>query len=162
MRPTDSQPAPQHPHVGSDVYNWSRFGRHRLRVPAGVLIDSPLPGGPGAWLGTIWPDADAPGGWARMLWQPDPLGRGWIVPARLAGGDVLEFGRVSPEGQDDRWFGILDSYDAVEWLTIQGPYREPAAANDAADRALAVVRYERVRRPAGPIRCGRAVRRSHP
>lgn len=104
----------------TSVYDWTRFGRHRLRAPAGVLVDSPLRVGPHLWLGTLWPSDDEPCGWARMLWHPDHDHGGWTIPARLAGGDVLEFG-ADHDGHPVRWYGIVDSYDAVEWLTIQGP-----------------------------------------
>jgi hypothetical protein len=124
------------------AYDWGQFGRHRLRVPAGVLIDSPVSARAGVWLGTLWPDDRAPGGWTRMLWEPDvALRRGWTVPARMAGGDVIEFGADQP-GTVVRWYGIVDSYDAVEWLTLQGPYPHPAAAMRDADRLLADIRYQ--------------------
>jgi len=137
-------------------YDWSRFGRHRLRAPAGVLIDSPL-GRPGAgWLGTLWPAAEA-SGWSRMLWTPDTESGGWTIPGRLAGGDVIEFG-ADHAGQTVRWYGILDSYDAIEWLTIQGPYLEPGAAYQDAQLLLGQLRYALVlrarttcRRRGGPV-----------
>lgn len=128
-------------------YDWTRFGRHQLRVPAAVLIDSPL-GRPGhGWLATLWPACDAEAGWARMLWEPQSLHGGWLVPARLAGGDVLEFG-ADHSGEPVRWYGILHTYDAVEWLTIQGPYDGPRAAHDHAEQLLARLRYE------PPLRAG--------
>lgn len=124
------------------AYDWSVFGRHRLRVPAGVLIDAPV-GVPGhGWLATLWPQPDSEVGWARMLWEPDHVhGTGWIVPQRLAGGDVIEFGADQPD-HVARWYGIIDSYDAVEWLTVQGPYNDPTAAHDHAQALLAAVRYQ--------------------
>lgn len=125
------------PHGG---YEWSRFGRHRLRASAGVLIDSPLgPAGHG-WLGTLWL-AGEPLAWARMLWTPHADLGGWTIPARLAGGDVIEFG-ADRAGQVVRWYGIVDSYDAVEWLTLQGPYPDPCAAHQHAVQLLAQDRYE--------------------
>jgi len=124
------------PHGG---YDWSRFGRHRLRAAGGVLIDSPLgPAGHG-WLGTLWLAGD-PLAWSRMLWTPDPELGGWIVPGRLAGGDVIEFG-ADRTGQAVRWYGIVDSYDAVEWLTLQGPYPDPCAAHQHAQQLLGHMRY---------------------
>lgn len=133
---TDPKPA-----LASRSYDWTRFGRHRLRATAGVLIDSPLPGRNGSWLGTLWPDPQRPG-WERMLWEPDSVqSHGWLVPIRLAGGDVIEFGGEQ-DGQILRWYGIVDSYDAIEWLTIQGPYENPAAAHEDAQRILTHVRYQ--------------------
>lgn len=121
-------------------YDWSRFGRHRLRAPAGVLIDSPVGFQAGSWLGTLWPSEAEPCGWARMLWQSDLARGGWLIPNRLAGGDVLEFGVVATGGIV-RWYGIVDSYDAVEWLTVQGPYSDPGTAYRHAQVLLAEVRY---------------------
>jgi hypothetical protein len=123
------------------LYDWTRFGRHRLRAPAGVLIDSPLGFEPNGWLGTLWPAAAEPGGWARMLWSADNTHGGWLVPQRLAGGDVLEFG-ADHDHKLARWYGIVDSYDAVEWLTVQGPYPHPAAAHEHAGQLLALIRFE--------------------
>jgi hypothetical protein len=92
-------------------------------------------------MATVWPDARVAGGWGRMLWLPDPAyGRGWLIPDRLALGDVLEFGAASPGG-DSCWYGILDSYEVAAWLTVQGPYPDPAAAFGEADRLLAGERY---------------------
>ncbi|MEX2290532.1 MAG: hypothetical protein WD794_09435 [Mycobacteriales bacterium] len=77
-----------------------------------------------------------------MLWQPDPTyGRGWLIPDRLALGDVLEFGTRTPAGSGARWYGILDSYEVAAWLTMQGPYPNPAAALAEAERLLAGERY---------------------
>jgi hypothetical protein len=121
-------------------YDWSRFGRHRLRAPAGVLIDSPLGFQAHGWLGTLWPGDGEAGGWARMLWQADPAHGGWLIPRRLAGADVLEFG-ADQACQVVRWYGIVDCYDAVEWLTVQGPYAEPGAAHAHAQQLLAGLRY---------------------
>ena len=129
------------PHSG---YDWSRFGRHRLRAPASVLIDSPLGAAGSGWLGTVWPAGDS-SGWARMLWTPNPNLGGWTIPSRLAGGDVIEFG-ADHDGHVVRWYGILDSYDAVEWLTLQGPYAEPCAAHGDAERILDGLRYAQARR----------------
>lgn len=121
-------------------YDWSRFGRHRLRAPAGVLIDSPVGFQAESWLGTLWPSDADPCGWARMLWHADHSRGGWLIPSRLAGGDVLEFGAQADWGLV-RWYGIVDSYDAVEWLTVQGPYSYPGAASDDALRQLDHLRY---------------------
>lgn len=133
-------PVAPDPAVPASSYDWARFGRHRFRTPAAVVVDSPLPpAGPG-WMATVWPDPAVPGGWGRMLWQPDPAyGRGWLIPDRLTLGDVLEFGAHSSAG--DRWYGILDSYEVGAWLTVQGPYPAPAAALEEAERLLAGERY---------------------
>jgi hypothetical protein len=130
------------------VYDWTRFGRHRLRAPVGVLIDSPLGFESPGWLGTLWPAAAEPGGWARMLWTVDNTRGGWLVAERLAGGDVLEFG-ADHDDKLVRWYGIVDSYDAVEWLTVQGPYSEPASAYEHAQHLLARIRFEPPRRAQG-------------
>ena len=36
---------------------------------------------------------------------------------------------------------VVDSYDAAEWLTVQGPYREPAAAYEHAQELVGQLRY---------------------
>ena len=142
-------------------YDWTRFGYHRLRVPDGILIDTPLARGAESWLGTLWSDNRAVGGWARMLWEPDSaFGRGWVVPARLAGGDVIEFGADQP-GTVVRWYGIIDSYDAIEWLTVQGPYPDPAAALHDADRRLADIRFRPSMNPVAARPCTRRPRFRH-
>jgi hypothetical protein len=53
---------------------------------------------------------------------------------------VLEFGNDTAD-RPVRWYGIVDSYDAVEWLTMQGPYRDPRAAHEHAQQLLAQLRY---------------------
>lgn len=160
-KPTPITP-PAQPQVAA--YDWSRFGRHRLRSAAGNLLDTPLHRGPGGWLGTLWPDHRVPGGWDRMLWtMPPPPGHGWALPARLAGGDVLEFGTTSGgTGGLDRWYGIVDSYDGTEWLTIQGPYPHPAAAHADAEALLAQLRYQPPLRAQVTRNCTRTRRPRHP
>jgi len=150
--------------MSASSYDWARFGRHRFRTPGAVVVDSPLPPAGAGWMATVWPDQLAPGGWGRMPWQPDPTyGRGWLIPERLALGDVLEFGAHGPA--DDRWYGILDSYEVAAWLTVQGPYPEPAAALAEAERLLASERYlpaldtQPRREPTRP--CARQPRRRH-
>lgn len=124
----------------SEPYDWTRFGRHRLRAIHAVVIDSPLgPAGHG-WLATTWPAPETDAGWARLLWQFDGANGGWIIPGRLAGGDVVEFGADRAD-YPVRWYGIVDSYDAVEWLVIQGPYAGPWEAHEDAQQILAQMRY---------------------
>ncbi len=118
-------------------YDWARFGRHRLRAPAAVIIDHPLD--PAGWAATVWADPTQPGGWTRLCWEQAPTAGGWALPARLALGDVVEFGTHARPGA--RWYGIVDAYEPGGWLTLQGPYPHPdAAARDAA-RLLAAERY---------------------
>ena len=125
------------------AYDWTQFGRHRLRAADGAIIDLPVPVGAGrhVWVATMWPDPHVDGGWARALWQPHPTtGRGWRIPLQLAAGDVLEFGADTPQ-QPVRWYGIMDSYEVDRWATVQGPYPHPAAAYEEAQRLLALERY---------------------
>ena len=124
----------------STAYDWNRRGRHRLRTPAAVVIDLPVPTAVDAhvWVATIWPDAQA-GGWARALWEPESR-RGWHLPMELAAGDVIEFGADTP-ARPVRWFGIMDSYEPDRWATIQGPYPSPTDAWDDAQRLLALERF---------------------
>lgn len=135
LEPTGRTPPPR--------YDFTRFGRHRLRAPNGAIIDLPVAVVPGAqvWVATIWPDPNAPGGWGRQLWSLDPLtGRGWQLPHQLAAGDIVEFGADTP-AQPHRWYGIMDSYIVDEWATIQGPYEHPDVAIDHAQRLLALERF---------------------
>ncbi len=139
--PNAAPPVAPDPAAPASSYDWTRFGRHRLRTPAAVVVDSPLSPTGQRWMATVWTDPGSPGGWGRMLWQPDPAhGRGWLVPDSLTLGDVLEFGAHSPGGSA-RWYGILDSYDVAAWLTVQGPYTDPTAAVREADQLLAGERY---------------------
>jgi hypothetical protein len=124
-------------------YDWSRFGRHRLRAPASVVIDLPIASDAASavWVATVWPDPRAPGGWERIPWGVDQhAGRGWVLPQQLAAGDVLEFGADTPT-TPVRWYGVLDSYEFDRWLTVQGPYPHLTAAYDDAQRLLALERY---------------------
>lgn len=103
------------------------------------MFDSPVgPAGAG-WLGTLWP-LGPECGWERMLWAVDGTSGGWVVPGRLGGGDVIEFGNDTADRMV-RWYGIVDSYDAVEWLIIQGPYPEPWAAHQHGQQLLDALRY---------------------
>jgi hypothetical protein len=122
-------------------YDWSRFGRHRLRAPASVVIDVPVPTVSHVYVSSVWPDARAPGGWARLPWEVDPLtGRGWLLPQQLAAGDIIEFAATTAGGWQ-RWHGVLDSYEFDRWLTVQGPYPDAAAAQDDAQRLLGLERF---------------------
>lgn len=114
-------------------YDWERFGRHRLRVTAGTLLDHPVTSE--GWVATELVDQRQPSGWARLAWRPAPT-RGWLLPSDLALGDIVEFGH----GQT-QWWGILDSYEPGGWLTVQGPYASPMEASREAERLLAAERY---------------------
>lgn len=129
------------PTSGPQGYDYRRFGRHRLRAPAAVLVDLPVPAAATArlWVATIWPDPRAPGGWARFAWPPEHERAGWFLPAQLAAGDVLEFGADTPTAPL-RWYGIMDSYQ-TEWMTVQGPYPDPAGAHLESQRLLALERF---------------------
>lgn len=137
---TTPDPAPAARHeVGG--YDWSRFGRHRLRAPASVVIDVPLPPASHRSVATVWPDARTPGSWARVPWALDPrTGRGWVLPQQLSAGDVIEFA-ANTAGGWMRWHGVLDSYEFDRWLTVQGPYPDAAAAYDDAQRLLGLERF---------------------
>lgn len=127
--------------LGAADYDWSRFGRHRLRAPASVVIDAPVPTVSHVSVSTVWPDTTMPGGWAQLPWEVDPrTGRGWVLPQQLAAGDVIEFAATSARGWV-RWYGVLDSYEFDRWLTMQGPYPDAGAAYDDAQRLLGVERF---------------------
>lgn len=133
------------------VYDWTRFGRHRFRTAAGVLLDHPL--SPFGWVAAARADLSQPGGWQRDGWLPAPVG-GWHLSAVLALGDVIEFGAGA-----DRWIGIVDSYDPGGWLTLQGPYPTAAAAGAHAERLLAAERYLPPVQPQRPHRRPRSCTR---
>lgn len=136
--PPPTQPTP------AVVYDWSRFGRHRLRAPDGAIVDLPVPtaGAVSVWVASLWPEPYAPGGgWGRELWALVRVGgRGWRLPMHLAAGDVLEFGADTAE-QPVRWYGIMDSYEVDRWATVQGPYPDPAAAYEDAQQLLGLERF---------------------
>ena len=141
--PPDAEPAT------AAVYDWGRFGRHRLRAPDGAIIDLPVStaGATAVWVATVWPDPHVPGGWARQIWAVHPTsGGGWRLPLQLAAGDVLEFGADKPSGPV-RWYGIMDAYEVDRWATVQGPYPRPAAAYEDAQRLLALERFQPAIRP---------------
>ena len=129
---------------GAPVYDWTRFGRHRFRAAAGVLLDHPL--NPVGWTATARADLTQPGGWQLAGWSSAPAG-GWHLSALLALGDVIEFGAGA-----DRWIGIVDSYDPGGWLTLQGPYPSVADAAAHAERLLAAERYLPAVQPHRPRR----------
>jgi hypothetical protein len=113
---------------------WHELGRHRFRAPVGSVIDTPFPI-VGGWVAIVWPDPTMPAGWQRLVWAPDPItGRGWFIPNRLALGDIIEFG--SDAAGTLRWYGIVDSYEAGKWLTLQGPYPTPTEAKAVAEQLL--------------------------
>jgi hypothetical protein len=139
------QPPPPPPAATGQqpVYDWTRFGRHRLRAPDAVIVDLPVPitAARQVWVATVFPDSRVAGGWARLAWEIDQdTQRGWRLPMQLAAGDVLEFGADTPT-QPVRWYGIMDSYEVDRWATVQGPYPHPAAAWDDAQRLLALERF---------------------
>ncbi|GMU79539.1 MAG: hypothetical protein AMXMBFR46_23290 [Acidimicrobiia bacterium] len=146
-RPTDSPPCsppPGSPAVDARAgYDWTRFGRHHFRAPAGALIDLPVSAADAAsvWVATIWPQPDVAGGWARTLWLADRIGRGWRLPTQLAAGDVLEVGADTTD-RPVRWYGIIVAYDPDQSLTVQGPYPHPAAAHRHADQLLDAQRFQ--------------------
>lgn len=156
---SDRRPAPPGAATDAGAYDWSRFGRHRLRTPAAIVIDTPLALAGQAWTATMWPDARLPGGWGRLVWELDPqAARGWLLPEALAMGDIIEFGVNSPS-RSLRWYGIVDSYDVDAWLTLQGPYPHPATAHHDAERLLAPLRYSNPLRPPTDRICSRSPRR---
>jgi hypothetical protein len=135
---TDPLPRPPVDQPGPDAgYDWARFGRHRLRTPAAVIIDHPLD--PAGWVATVWADPSEPSGWTQLCWEHTPVAGGWALPTRLALGDIVEFGTHARP--DARWYGIVDAYEPGGWLTIQGPYSRPDAAAGDAARLLAAERY---------------------
>jgi hypothetical protein len=133
------------PSAGS--YDWSRFGRHRLRAVAATMLDHPVGGGS---VATLCADPSQPGEWSRLPWQPAATG-GWNLPTRLALGDVVEFGHGNV-----KWWGIVDSYVPDAWLTVQGPYPNPAAAARDADHLLGAERYMPPLKPDHPRRVAEA------
>ena len=129
---------------------WEQFGSHRVRAPIGIVIDTPFPI-IGGWVAAIWPDPDDPAGWRRLLWQRDePTGRGWLIPERLAYADVIEFG-LDPAGTR-RWYGLVEQYEPGQWLTLRGPFANPADAERAADAMLNPAQHDPERRPASHAR----------
>lgn len=148
------------------VYDWSRFGRHRLRVRDNVVLDTPgLTDAPApSWIATLWPDQNIPGAWARQQWAADSAGgRGWRIPVELAAGDVVEFGADTT--YPDRWYGIMDAYQPDQWATIQGPYDHPSDAYADAQRLLTAQRYLPALEPEPApacVRLHRTSRHRHP
>lgn len=119
------------------------FGLHALRLVDGLLLDFPIPSVAGSrcWVATIWPDARTRSGWAGVNWSPGVVeGRGWVSPARIAVGDIVEFG-VETAGRrrnrsTARSFGVIVDYDGTWLLSVQGPYDDPAAAHVDAIRIV--------------------------
>lgn len=142
---TTSQPPDKElPHP---IYDWHQFGRHALRVLDTTLIDHPLPAGASTTrhVTTLWPNPAEPTRWNRQLWTIDPdRARGWTIP-HLACGDLLEFSAEHSAAQhaaSSPWYGLVDTYDALSWLTVQGPYPTPSAAWEHAERLLGAHRYQ--------------------
>jgi len=131
----------------SEGYDWSRFGRHRLRTAAAVLLDHPI--SPSGWAATVWADSVDPSGWRGFRWEPGAAG-GWELPSRFVLGDVVELGSGSA-----RWVGVVDGYEPGGWLTLRGPYDDRTAAAADAERLLAAERFE----PVPEVHAGIDVRR---
>ena len=143
MRRPHCSPLPEQAAASpAPVYDWTRFGRHRFRTAAGVLLDHPL--GPTGWAATARADPSQPGGVQLDGWTPAHAG-GWHLSNRLALGDVTEFGAGAL-----RWIGIVDSYDPGGWLTLQGPYPTEVDARADAERLLAAERYRAPVQPQRP------------
>jgi hypothetical protein len=129
---------PHHQRTSPQPTTYTQLGKHRFRAPAGIIIDAPIPM-TGGWVGIVWPNPmvehDTPA-WSRLCWEADEYsGRGWLIPERLGVADVIEFGS-DPTGRQ-RWYGIVDSYEAGLWLTLQGPYPTPVEAHQAAQALIA-------------------------
>lgn len=157
MRRPHRSPLPEQAAAAAGpVYDWTRFGRHRLRTAAGTLLDHPL--SPVGWAATARADPSQSGGWQLDAWSPAPVG-GWHLSSQLALGDVIEFGAGA-----DHWIGIVDSYDPTGWLTLQGPYPTAGDAAAHAERLLAAERYLPAVQPQRPHRQPRpcARRRQRP
>jgi hypothetical protein len=130
-----------------------------LRIAGAALVDWPpiiapqrsANTCPTRWVRTLWPEPANPGGWAAWDWQPAP--RGWIVPAELTIGDVIEFGMawLEPDGtahprSTARWYGWLRLF-TPHAIVVQGPYCFPA---DAARGAQPMVDQIRLSHLPGP------------
>lgn len=140
------------PHHAAKVptTGWDSHGQHRFRSPAGILIDAPFPIF-GGWVAVIWADPTESAGWRRVVWQADTAtGRGWLIPDRLAYADIVEFGS-DPTGTQ-RWYGIVESYEPGQWLTLQGSFATPSDADRAAERLLAPDQHVAEHRPTLPTR----------
>jgi|GEM_PF-4907307 len=146
--PTKTSPAAS---GGASGYDWTRFGRHRLRAAASTVLDHPVSAG--GWVATAVADPHQPGGWTRLTWQPAPT-RGWLLPSRLALGDIVEFGH-----DQTQWWGIVDSYEPGGWLTVQGPYANPGDAAREAELLLAAERYLAPVEPERPRHANRSCSR---
>lgn len=145
MRRPHRSPLPEQAAASpAPVYDWTRFGRHRFRTAAGVLLDHPL--SPTGWAATVRADTSQPDGCQLDAWPPAHAG-GWHLSSVLALGDVIEFGAGA-----GRWIGIVDSYDPGGWLTLQGPYPTSADAAAHAERLLAAERYLPAVQPQRPRR----------
>lgn len=65
-------PGPADQLAPSSSYDWARFGRHRFRAPAAVVVDNPLPPAGLGWMATVWPDPGAPAAGAGCSGSPTP------------------------------------------------------------------------------------------
>jgi hypothetical protein len=102
------------------------------------------------WVATMWPDTRRPDGWGVLEWQVGE--RGWVIPASLAVGDVIEFGITwadcarGIDGPTVRWFGWLDNITSRA-VIIHGPYPHPADAADAARPLVDEIRLDQLAPP---------------
>jgi hypothetical protein len=132
-----------------------------FRHAAGCVIEFPplhLPPPPSganlrAWVATWWRDPTRPSGWELQEWAK--ADRGWRLPAHLAVGDVLEFGLVACSVQDGRaldgylhrWYGWLRYCNDLA-VVVEGPHRDPVAAEAAAHSTVYELRLRQLPSPA--------------
>jgi hypothetical protein len=132
-------------------------GEWVFRHAGGCIIDTPdlttsepCFETPYRWVATLWPDPRRPDGWGALEWQAGE--RGWVIPASLAVGDVIEFGLTwadHPRGIDGptvRWFGWLDNTTSRA-LIIHGPYPHPSDAAAAARPLIDEIRLDQLAPP---------------
>jgi hypothetical protein len=133
-------------------------GEWVFRHAGGCIIDTPdltttepCFETPYRWVATMWPDPRRPDGWGVLEWQVGE--RGWVIPASLAVGDVIEFGITWADhsrgigGPTVRWFGWLDNTTSRA-LIIHGPYPHPSDAAAAAQALIDEIRLDQLAPPA--------------
>jgi hypothetical protein len=132
-------------------------GEWVFRHAGGCIIDTPdlvanvvSTESPYRWVATLWPDPQAGDGWGVLEWRRAE--RGWVMPATLAVGDVIEFGITwadhtrGIDGPTVRWFGWLDNTTSRA-LIIHGPYPHPAEAASAARPLVDEIRLDQLAPP---------------